>query len=86
MTIVGACWLIGDHNHTSGTNSKTMSVSSANLTDLPVETLEQILLNLPGADIVKIEVVECFVATPYDSAFNRSLPPVRSRLVDNSGI
>ena len=61
MTIDGVCWLIADHYHTSGTDSKTMSVSSPNLTDLPVETLEQILLNLPGADIVKIEVVECFV-------------------------
>ena len=37
--------------------SKTMSPSSLNLTDIPGELLEQILLHLPGQDIVKMEAV-----------------------------
>jgi len=38
------------------------------LTDLPTEILEEILLHLPGQDIVKLEAVRCIVVIPDDSA------------------
>ena len=38
-------------------NLKTMSPSSPNLAGIPIELLEQILLNLSGQDIVKMEAV-----------------------------
>ena len=36
-----------------------MSASIFRLTELPIETLEQILLHLPNQDIIKMEVVRC---------------------------
>jgi len=32
------------------------------LTELPVEILEQVLLHLPGQDIIKVEAVRCVIA------------------------
>ena len=44
-----------------------MSASIFSLTELPIEVLEQILLQLPGQDIVKTEAVWCVIAIPPDS-------------------
>jgi len=49
-------------------NSGTMSASTLRLSELPVEVLEQILVHLPGQDIVKVEVVRRVVVTSHDSA------------------
>ena len=38
-------------------DSDIMSASSLNLTELPTEVIEQILLHLPGQDILKMEAV-----------------------------
>ena len=54
----GFCLLSPDHDHTwASQNSKNMSAPLSNLAELPIEVLEQILLHLPGQDIVKMEVV-----------------------------
>jgi len=45
-----------------------MSARTSHLTELPTEILENILLHLPGQDIVKLEVVRYVVATQHDSA------------------
>ena len=47
---------------------KVVTASAFRLTELPVEILEQILLHLPGQDVVKMEVVGCVIAIPHDSA------------------
>ena len=44
-----------------------MSPPTFCLTELPVETLEQVLLHLPGQDVIKMEVVWCATAIPHDS-------------------
>ena len=38
-------------------DSDTMSVSLPDPIELPTEILEQILLHLPGQDVIKVEVV-----------------------------
>ena len=38
-----------------------MSTSTFRLTELPVEILEQVLMHLPGQDIIKMEVVRYFL-------------------------
>ena len=48
-------------------NPNTMSVKIFHLTELPIEVLEQILLYLPGEDIIKMEAVRCVIAIPHDS-------------------
>ena len=45
-----------------------MSASAFRFTELPVETLEQVLLDLPSQDVIKMEVVWCAIAIPHDSA------------------
>ncbi|KAF9645017.1 hypothetical protein BDM02DRAFT_3120943 [Thelephora ganbajun] len=42
-----------------------MSVLVSHLSELPIETLEQIFLYLPGQDIIKMEAVRCLDSTPY---------------------
>ena len=44
-----------------------MSASAFSLTELPVETLEQVLLHLPGQDVIRVEVVWCVTAIPHGS-------------------
>lgn len=41
----------------ASTNTSFMSASISHLTELPIEILEQILLHLPGQDIIKMEAV-----------------------------
>jgi len=47
---------------------KCMSATVFRLTELPVETLEQVLLHLPSQGVIKMEVVWCVIAIPHDSA------------------
>jgi len=44
-----------------------MSASAPNLDELPTETLEQVLLYLPGQDIIKMEAVRRSPPTPRES-------------------
>jgi len=50
-----------------------MSALISRLTDLPTEILEEILLHLPGQDIVKLEAVRCIVVIQDDSALTLTL-------------
>jgi len=59
----GSCWFTTDHDHLATANSKTMPALLSNLTELPIEILAQILLSLPGQDIVEIETVRSISAT-----------------------
>jgi len=45
-----------------------MSAPISCLAELPTEILEQILLHLPGQDIIKMEAVQCIVVIPDDPA------------------
>ena len=56
---IGAYWCSADRDHTASDNSETgtMSASISHLTELPIEILEQILLHLPGQDIIKMDTV-----------------------------
>ena len=51
---------------------KAMAASTSCLTELPNEVLEQILLHLPGQDIVKVEVVWCVIAIRHDPGLTRT--------------
>jgi len=46
----------------------TMAASMSRLPELPTEILEQVLLHLPGQDVVEIEAVRCVPVIPKDSA------------------
>ena len=43
-----------------------MSASVVHLVELPTETLEQVLLHLPGQDIIKMEAVRRLPPIPRD--------------------
>jgi hypothetical protein len=58
-----------------------MSASISCLTELPTETLEYVLLHLPGQDIIKMEVVREVVVNPMRHDFDFV---VLSRSVDTS--
>jgi len=45
-----------------------MSTSILRLTELPIETLEQILLCLPGQDVIKMEAVRRVIPIPHNPA------------------
>jgi len=57
-----ACRLTIDHDHLSTTNTRTMPAPLSDLTGVPIEILEQIILCLPGRDIVKMEEVRNITA------------------------
>ena len=48
-----------------------MSASTPRLAELPIEILEQILLHLPGQDVIKMEVVRRIITVRHDSALKR---------------
>lgn len=66
----------------TSTNCSVMSASTPRLTELPIEILEQIALQLPGQDIIKIEAVRRAMVTSTKLWIDLSTTP--SRLVDNS--
>jgi len=43
-----------------------MLASAFHLTELPVETLEQVLLHLPSQDVIKMEMVWRVIVIPDD--------------------
>ena len=63
-------------------NPVTMFASMFCSTELPIEILEQILLHLPGQDIIRMEVVWCTVIISRDPVLTFS---PWSRLADSSG-
>jgi len=60
-------WPLTTTTRWASTNPKIMSAPLPNLPELPVEILEQVLLCLPGQDIVKMEAVRCVIVIPRDS-------------------
>ena len=46
--------------------SNVMSASAPQLAELPTETLEHVLLHLPGQDIIKMEMVRRLSPTPRE--------------------
>lgn len=54
-------------------NPKTMPTPPSDLTELPIEILERILLCLPGQDIIKIEMVRSVTAVSIQTFVNFAL-------------
>jgi len=78
----GVYWFPIDHKKRRAPHLIVMSMSIPRLTELPLEILEQILLHLPGQDIIKMDVVRRVTAN--SAGLRVDFSAAQSRQADNS--